>query len=54
MESKTDDNQALNDENNYTIIEEVHNRPLLWDPANEKHNNSKKVFDNWAKIADLL
>jgi DNA mismatch repair protein MutH len=54
MESKIDDNQALNVADNYTIIEEVNNRPLLWNPANEEHKNSKKVSENWSKIADLL
>lgn len=46
--------QGLSDADNFTIIEEINNRSLLWDPANKDHKNSRKVAEKWAEIADLL
>ena len=37
-----------------TIIEEVKNQHLLWDPANKEHKNSRKVHDSWVAIGELL
>jgi len=44
----------LTEKETFDLIESVKACELLWDPANNDHKESTKVFESWNKIGDTF
>lgn len=40
------------EKDNWALIEEVRERPILWDPAHAEHLKTNKVTENWMQVAE--
>ena len=44
----------LSEKDNWKIIEELRDRPILWDATNRGHKNVTKLAENWLQIAEAM